>query len=177
MTKSILSIFTVPKPFREHNRIIQRNAIKSWLQLRPAVEIILIGNDDGVAEMAQELNILHVPTIERNEFGTPLLSSAFSSAHGSAKNNILMYANSDVMFFRDLIEAVQGINKPSFLLCGRRWDLDITEEIDFNDGAWSKKMMERVLIEGRPHGLSGMDYFIFPRNLINMPPFRWPRSK
>ena len=167
----MLTIFTIPKSFQGHNNIIQRNAIQSWVRLRPAAEIILMGNDDGVAETAQELGVVHVPVIEKNEFGTPLLSSAFDSAQKSAKNNILMYANSDVIFFQNLIEAVQRIDKPSFLVCGRRWDLDVTEEINFKDRGWSCNLLKKVKKEGIKHGLSGMDYFIFPRNLVNMPAF------
>lgn len=167
----MLSIFTIPKPFQGHNNIIQRNAIKSWLQLQPAPEIILLGDDDSVAETAQELGVKHISSIEKNEFGTPLLSSAFSSAQKLAKNSILMYANADVIFFQDLIEAMVKIRQDHFLVCGRRWDLDVTEEINFEDNGWTGKLHERVKKEGRRHGLSGMDYFIFPRNLVNMPAF------
>ena len=171
MIMSRVTIFTIPKPFMGHINIIQRNAIQSWLSLRPACEIILLGDDEGVKETAEEFDVLHVPDVEKNEFGTPLLSSAFSSAQKLAKNNILMYANSDVIFTQDLIEAVQRVDKPAFLMCGRRWDLDVTEEIDFEDREWSDRLLERVNNEGEPHGLSGIDYFTFPRNLINMPPF------
>ena len=45
-----------------------------------------------------------------------------------------MYANSGVIFFQDLIEAVQRIDRPYFSLYGRQWDLDVREEIDFKDG-------------------------------------------
>lgn len=154
-----------------HINVIQRNAIQSWLSLRPACEIILFGDDDGVKETAEEFNVLHVPDIEKNEFGTPLLSSAFNSVQKLAKNNLLMYANADVIFFQDLIEAIQRIHKPSFLLCGRRWDLDIKDEIDFEGNGWAGELLEKVKNEGKLHGLSGMDYFIFPRNLVNMPAF------
>lgn len=167
----MLSIFTIPKPFKGHNNIIQRNAIKSWIKLRPTCEIILFGDDDGVAETAQELGVKHAPSIEKNEFGTPLLSSAFSYVQEAAKNNILMYANTDVIFFQDLIEAIRKINNPSFLLCGSRWDLDVKKEINFKDNEWASELLERVKNEGKLHGFSGMDYFIFPRNLINMPAF------
>ena len=167
----MLSIFSIPKPFQGHNNIIQRNAIKSWMQLDPQCEIILFGDDAGVAETALELGVRHIASIEKNEFGTPLLSSAFGSAQKLAMNNILMYANTDIIFFQDLIEAIHRIDKPRFLVCGRRWDLDITEEIDFKDNWWGGELLERVKKEGKPHGLSGMDYFIFPRNLVDMPAF------
>lgn len=167
----MLSIFTIPKPFKGHNNIIQKNAIKSWIKLRPACEIILFGDDNGVAETAQELGVKHAPYIEKNEFGTPLLSSAFSSVQSLAENNILMYANADVIFFQDLIEAIRKIDNPSFLVCGRRWDLDVKKEINFKDNKWAGKLLERLKNEGKLHGPSGMDYYIFPRNLINMPEF------
>jgi hypothetical protein len=131
----------------------------------------LFGDDEGVAETAHELGVVHVPVIEKNEFGTPLLSSAFGSAQESVKNNILMYANSDVIFFQDLIEAVQGIDRSSFLLCGRRWDLDVKEEIDFGNKRWNEELLDKVKKEGKRHGLSGMDYFVFPKNTIDMPAF------
>lgn len=167
----LLTIFTIPKAFEEHVSVIQRNALRSWQQLKPSAEILIFGDDIGVEAAAKDLGITHVPFIEKNKFGTPLLSSAFSAAQEITSNNILIYANSDIIFFQDLIEAVQRIDMPSFLMCGRRWDLDVTEEIDFENGQWSKELWKRVLKAGKPHGLSGMDYFIFPRNLVDMPAF------
>ena len=72
----MLTIFTVPKPFKEHIGVIQRNAIYSWTQL-PGCEIILFGDDDGVAETAEEFGVKHVSDIEKNEHGTPLLDFVF----------------------------------------------------------------------------------------------------
>lgn len=168
----MLTVFTIPKSFNnEHSNIIQRNAIRSWLQLEPAPEVMLFGDDDGVAETAHELGIKHIPDVEKNELGTPLLSSAFSMAQNIAQHDLLMYANADVIFFQDLIEAVEKIDKASFLLCGRRWDLDVTEEIDFGNNWWVEDLLAKVRNDGRLHGLSGLDYFVFPRNVIQMPPF------
>ena len=159
----MLTIFTIPKPFLGHIGIIQKNAINSWLKIAPKSEIILFGNDDGVSEIAQELNVKHISYIEQNEFGAPLLSSAFNAAQKMAKNKILMYTNTDVIFAQDLIESIRLLEAPSFLLCGRRWDLDVKEEIDFQNHEWLNKLLERVKNEGRLHGMSGMDYFIFPK--------------
>jgi hypothetical protein len=167
----LVTIFTIPKPFIGHNAIIQYNAIKSWAKLEPECEIILFGNDLGVVEIAKELAVKHVTEIDKNEYGTPLLSSAFATAQKSATNNILMYANADVIFFQDLIYGIQKIENSSFLACGRRWDLDMRSKIDFEDDAWSSKLQARITEEGVQHSLSGIDYFIFPRNLVNMPPF------
>jgi len=167
----MLTIFSIPKSFIGPIHLIQRNAIRSWLQLEPAPEVMLFGDDEGVAETAHELGIKHIPDVEKNEFGTPLLSSAFSTAQKLSRYDLLMYANADVIFFQDLIEAVSRINKPSFLMCGRRWDLHVTEEIDFEDADWAGKLKEKIEKEGKRHGLSGKDYFVFVRNTVNMPGF------
>lgn len=167
----MLTIFTIPKPFKGGSGIIQRNAILSWLELRPTCDVILFGDDEGVGDFAEEFKVLHISSIKRNELGTPLLNSAFDLAQQISKYDILMYSNADIIFMPDLIKAISRIDKSSFLLCGRRWDLDVKEEIDFEDNEWSGKLHKRVEKEGKRHGLSGMDYFIFPRNLVNMPPF------
>ena len=39
----MLTLFAVPKPFRDHTAMIQRNAITSWTLLRPHPQIILFG--------------------------------------------------------------------------------------------------------------------------------------
>jgi len=163
----LITIFTIPKPFKGHVGIIQRNAIKSLIHLEPAAEIILMGDEEGVAETAREFNVKHISLIEKNEFGTPLLSSAFATVQKIAKNDILMYANADVIFFQDLVEAVQRVDKPHFLVCGRRWDLDIAEKINFDDAEWATKLKSK----GTLHGLGGSDYFVFPKDIITMPPF------
>lgn len=167
----MITIFTIPKVFEKHNGIIQRNAINSWIQLDTKCEIMIFGDDAGVADAAKELGVTHIPFIEKNEFGTPILSSVFSYAQKVAQNNILIYANSDIILFQDLIEAIQRIDKSAFLICGRRWDLDLTEEFEFETDEWMTNLRKQLSENGRRHGLSGMDYFIFPKNLVNLPPF------
>jgi hypothetical protein len=167
----LLSILSIPKAFVRHNAIIQRNATRSWLELVPQCEIMLFGDDHGVVDAAKELGVAHIPFIEKNEYGTPLLSSVFTIAEKIAKYDILMYVNADIILFQDLIEAVRQIDKPLFLMCGRRRDLDVKHEIDFNDPVWADALQEKVIAEGKLHSLSGIDYFIFKRHSVDMPPF------
>lgn len=167
----MLTIFSIPKPFRGSIGIIQRNAIQSWLQLAPKCEIILFGDDEGVAETAQSFAIRHIPSIDKNDLKTPLLSSAFKMAQESAKYDHLLYANTDIILFQDLIKAVRMVGKPYFVLCGRRWDLDVQEEIGFENVSWQKEIITKAKRQGKQHGMSGIDYFIFQKGLINMPNF------
>lgn len=168
----MLTLFAIPKPFFGPINVIQRNAIQSWLHLSPKCEVILFGDDEGVGETAKELGVLHIPGVEKNEYGTPLLSSAFNLAQKLAKNNILVYLNSDIILMSEFILAIQKIKRTMFLMTGRRWDLDIREEINFNEADWENKLKERTAKSGKLHGFSGIDYFVFPRNLPhNLPSF------
>jgi len=53
----LITFFSAPKPFTNpHIAMIQRNAIRSWTLLKD-VEIILLGDEIGLAEFAKEFNI------------------------------------------------------------------------------------------------------------------------
>ena len=63
----LITFFSAPKPFTDpHIATIQRNAIKSWTLL-PDVEVILLGEETGLAEAARELGVKHIPNVERNQ--------------------------------------------------------------------------------------------------------------
>ena len=59
----MVTLFTLPKAFSGHTAIIQRNAFASWKLLQPEVEIIILGDDDGVAETATEFGFKHIPVV------------------------------------------------------------------------------------------------------------------
>jgi hypothetical protein len=168
----MITIFTLPKAFRGDINIIQRNAIQSWLKVCPSCEIILFGEEEGMADVAKEFNISHILSIKKNEWGTPLLNSAFNEAQKQAKNDILTYLNTDIILTNDFLPAVQKIKTPLFLMGGRRWDLDIKKEIDFKEPDWEEKLSLEIQKRGKLHGFSGIDYLVFPRNLPHeLPPF------
>lgn len=161
----MLTIFTIPKAFRDHTGIIQTNAIGSWLMLRPRPEIILFGDDEGTAGKASELGIRHIPNVQRNEYGTPLLNSIFETAQDIATNKLLCYVNADIILLSDFRPALDRVHMPSFLLVGQRWDLDLTEALDFANPVWEEELRVRLAKEGKLHPTTGIDYFVFPRNM------------
>lgn len=168
----MLTIFSVPKAFEDHFDIIQRNAIQSWLALRPRCEIILFGNEKGVVETAAEFKVKHIPEITRNKFGTPLLNEVFAKAQKVASYQKISYLNADIILMSDFIKAFQEIKKPSFLMIGQRWDVDLKKPIRFDDINWERKLRDFVAKFGKIHGFSGIDYFVFTRGLYqNIPPF------
>src|SRR5512139_3889059 len=97
-----LTIFTAPKPFTDaHNATLQRNAIGSWTCLGEDVQVILVGEEIGMAEAAAELGALHVPQVKRNPQGTPLVSDIFEQARRHSQSPILVYINADVILLPD----------------------------------------------------------------------------
>ena len=174
----MLTIFTIPKPFRGHIKVIQTNAIRNWVLLRPACEVILFGNEEGTAEIASELGIRHIPEVECNEYGTPLLSSVFGLAQSVAKHQLMCHVNADIILMSDFLPAVQRVQKYLFLMVGMRWDLELNELLNFDDAQWESQLRTRVAEHGKlhPHGGSG-DYFVFPHGLYrNIPPFAVGRT-
>jgi hypothetical protein len=160
----VLTVFSIPKPFLGHIGVIQRNALASWMRLGEGVQVILLGNDAGVAEAAREAGAEHVPDIERTEYGTPLVNSAFSAAARMARNPLLCYVNGDIMVTDELTRAAASIRKRKFLMVGRRWNVDITERWDFSDPQWGKKLVTFTRDHGILFGDDAIDYFVFPRN-------------
>ena len=78
----MLTLLTTAKAFEGHRGVIQRNALKSWKQLHPEIEIILVGDDAGGAEIANELGFPHEPFVERNKLGAKRLDYIFRRAQG-----------------------------------------------------------------------------------------------
>jgi hypothetical protein len=168
-----LTIFAIPKAFRGHIEIIQRNAIESWTRLQPKPEIILLGDDPGTAEVAAELGIVHVAEIQRNAQGTPLLNDLFAKAQALARGGVLCYVNSDIVLFDDFMQALSRVASCShrFLMVGRRTDVDITEPIPFQQESWAAEVRSLALRDGKLQIARSIDYFVFSAGLYPaMPP-------
>jgi len=172
----MLTLFTTPKAFTGHFATIQENAIASWCKLRPEYQIILLGDEEGIYEIAQKYHILHIPNVVTNEFGTPLLSDIFKKAYAVAKFNKLAFINCDVILTEDFTKAIKQIKLSRFFLTGRRWNLDVKSKIEFKDG-WQEKLKSRVLKEGRLDRFGANDYFVFtPKIDFEMPDFALGRT-
>ena len=173
----MLSIFSIPKAFKGHTGMIQKNALRSWSMLRPRCQIILFGDDEGAAEAATEFHAVHIPDIQKNEFGTPLLNDAFRRSHEYAVHPELCYVNSDIILLSDFTEAVRKVRTHfsfhnSFLIVGRRWGIDLNMEWNFNETGWEGRLKDFVSKGGtlaKPHAI---DFFVFNRgSYVEIPPF------
>ena len=174
----MISIFTVPKAFASHDGVIQTNAIESWVRLGGGHEIILFGDDPGVAEVAKKYGLRHVPDIARNDKGTPLIGDGFNQAAQIAKYDILCLVNADIILLDDFPGVVQKVadQHRRFLLIGRRTNLDINELIDFSRD-WRDKIRQRAALEGQIHGPHSTDFFAYHRDVFqDIPPFAIGRT-
>lgn len=161
---TFLTLFSAPKPFTDpHIATIQRNALQTWLRL-PDVEVILIGDEEGLAETAAELGLRHLPDVVRNASGTPLISSMFDLARRHSLSPLLGIVNTDILLLPDLVDAARRVagQRERFVLLGRRWDLDVREPLDLAAG-WQFRLRARVREQGQLHRPAGSDYFVFPR--------------
>jgi hypothetical protein len=163
----MLTIFATPKPFRGHIAVIQRNAIRSWTLLRPACEIILMGNDEGTADIAAEWGLRHVPEVARNTWRTPLVSDLFQQAQHLGVHNLFCYVNSDIILMSDFMQAIQRVaaQKRRFLLVGHRWNFEIKEVLEFQPD-WEERLRRQVSQCATLAGARAIDFFVFPRDVL-----------
>ncbi|MCA1899256.1 MAG: hypothetical protein LDL50_00980 [Chloroflexi bacterium] len=174
----LITLFSAPKPFANpHIATIQRNAIQSWTLL-PDVEVILLGAERGLAEAAQELGVKHIPHVECNAGGTPLISSMFKLARENSGGDLLCIVNADMILLPDFPEAARKsrLQRDKFVLLSQRWDLDIAQPIEFTEG-WEKRLSSIVHREGKLHRPAGSDFFLFPKSCYaEVPPFTIGRA-
>lgn len=174
----MITLFTAPKAFTGAIGRIQRNAVWSWLALGQQVEILLVGEEQGMDRAAAELGVRMVPNVERNAEGTPLVSSVFRRAQEEAKHNLLCYLNADIILMPDFLPAAREVSDrfERFLIVGRRLDVEVDTQWSLAEFREPAKL-EALASRARPHSPAGSDYFVFPRGqFAEMPAFAMGRS-
>lgn len=173
----MITIFSNPRPFVGPFDVIQRNAIRSWQALCPECEIILFEDEEKTTgPAAEELRVQCLTPTACNEFGTPLLHGEFDIVYERAKYEILAQINTDIILTRSFFDGIKRLSAlmadRSFFMIGRRWDFDVAGPIDYSSPAWEPAIVKGVHHRGRLHGLSGIDYWVFPRRFrFDPPPF------
>lgn len=171
---AVLTLFTVPKPFQGHIGDIQRNAIESWRALGPLVQIVLIGDEEGVEEAARDGGVGHVGNLARNDRGTPRLDSAFECVETVARHPLWCLINGDIILLDDFLPAVERVASAfqRFLVVGESRDLAVAAGARLSEPAVRNELRQRALSGGRLRGYAALDYFVFPKSQFGpLPPF------
>jgi hypothetical protein len=175
----MITFFSCPKPFQADMTVLQRNAIRSWRALGPDVEILLLGDEPGVDELARVVKAIRIRKVARTEWGAPRVDDIFHAAEAKARYILRCYINADIILLPGFLEAMQiaaDLPKP-FLVIGRRWDLELAEEIDFQDPRWEDDLRGLTRKRGRLHSPAAIDYFVFRKGLWpSIPPFGLGRT-
>jgi hypothetical protein len=175
---AFITIFSAPKPFTNpHINTIQRNAITSWTKL-PGVDVILLGDEPGLAEVACELGVTYIPNVTRSPSGAPLMDSMLALVREKSQSELLCIINTDILLLPDFVEAAKqaASQRDKFVLLGQRWDLGVTVPLDFSEG-WQDRLRATVYGQGNLHRPAGSDYFLFPISCyIDIPAFTIGRA-
>ena len=71
---------------------------------------------------------------------------------------------------------LQGRRQQNFVLLSQRWDLDVTQPIEFTAG-WQNHLQATIESEGSLHRPAGSDFFLFPRSsYLDIPNFTIGRA-
>lgn len=174
----MLTIFSAPKAFQGHIGIIQENAIRSWLCLRPKPKVILFGSEEGTAEVARRLNVQVVSAVETNSYGTPLLSNMFAQADDLAAGDVMAFVSADIVLTQGSLEAARIAMQwsPRFLLVAQRHDVEVRKLMEFGPG-WEQRWAAEAVARGKLHSDGAIDWFVYPRGQYReIPPFAIGRT-
>ncbi|MDR2527480.1 MAG: hypothetical protein LBD04_00475 [Synergistaceae bacterium] len=175
-----ITFLTVPRGFEGDVGMRQHNAIGSWLALTPRPEVILFGDDPGVAEVADELGVEHIPWIEKTSLGTPLFSDVLLKGQENAAGSVVVYVNTDIILFDDFTRAIAKVQEKRwsrYLLIGQRQNWDLKHPINFSDPQWRNKIKDKAKDEGVLASTGAKDYFVFPKGMYEkVPPFAVGRA-
>jgi GT2 family glycosyltransferase len=165
-----ITLFAVPKAFVGHIRTIQLNALASWGACPLVKQIILIGNEPGVAEAAVMHSATHVENVACDDLGTPQVDDAFRIAERNAEQDWLCYANADIILMPEFWSTIEVATKlKECLIVSRRWNMQVAELVEFGSG-WSDALRKRADRGASLFTEWGIDVFVFPRHFLTSIP-------
>jgi len=105
------------------------------------------------------------------------LSSIFEQVERVAPTDYFAYVNADIILLDDFLQAFHSIPWRQFLMVGRRWDLNLMNELEFKPREWQRDLMALVRIQGKLQAVSAIDYFVYHRGIWGkIPPFALGRT-
>ena len=163
-----LIFITTCKPFDEEYSWKQEQSIKSWVNLEGIEkQIIIVGNDAGVAGLCQKYDLIHHPDI-RCLGPVPYIYDMLQVAASYANNDdLIIWTNADMIYTQTLIDTIKAFKnnytEKDYLLVGQRWDWKTPRIIDTNDNNIIKKIISE---ECNLHASCGIDYIIHSKTSL-----------
>lgn len=157
----MISIFTSFRSFEipEYN-FLQTKAYKSWLNLNPIPEIIVLGDAPGVSEVCKNNNFIHCSKVKSAESGAPFIDSYIKRAERVASHQYMLMLSSDIFIENDTYQVLDSVKNrfDKFCVCARKFNF-------FYDDSDS-------LVKVRWGNWQAGDYFLYTKGLFKtIPPF------
>lgn len=168
----MFTLFSTPKAFRGEFARIQRNALRSWVALRPRPEILILGDEEGTAEACAEFGVRHIPALPTSKSGAPVLPEVFQIAERAARWELLCLVNADVILTQDLITAVRTVDPKSrgALMVLTPADLPVEFDLQTERPGWDDDLHAGARLAAAPPSPYGADVFLFPKGYFHSAP-------
>jgi len=166
----MITFFTTPKAFRGHIGTIQTNAINSWIHLSPKPEIFLVGNDEGIPEIVDQLGLKHLSLSTQ----VPVLDELFQKVRQAASYPYLCFINSDIILLDDFMPTFEQVSQKfeKFLMISSRWNLDIETILPLEKQEDRNQLKYQATQEHNMYPAAGSDFFVFGKEMYKeMPAF------
>ena len=174
----MITFHSIVRGFEGEFDHIQRNAIRSWKRLTPAVEVILFGSAEPHAlRAATELDCPIYP-VERNHRDISLVPYPIRRTAEVASHDIRCLINADVILLRDFAWCVRQVEQTfeQFLLVTQRYGLRVSGELAFEDN-WDFNLLMEVRRRGHAKHRKAIDYFAYRGEFWEpIPPFAVGRT-
>lgn len=151
------------KPMLDEFITEQTNAVLSWKQLRLKPEIIIFGDDKGVAEFCTTHGIKNVSVVKKNYKDVPLINDIITQGYGYSNDaDYVIYINADIILLDDFCDTIEAFtrdfpNVKSCFLSAVRYDVRNYHLLDFA-GEWRKDLEESF--RGEYATPDGIDIFV-----------------
>ena len=193
-----MTIFASPRPYSGDGDP-QLRALRSWLALKNAPQVVLIGRHPTFVDIATA----HAPRVsveteyDSNFLGTPLFHSILHRAL-AARTRFAVFLTADILLFDDVVDATLRVARrfSGFVATAARWDVTAWP-FDEPDGgathgdaaALLAAVRDHVRRTGMLHSYGGTDVWLWDTQVVNgtqlplplhsglMPPFTYGRGK
>ena len=174
----MITFFSVLKPCEGRTGLAQAQAVRSWAALGAPSDVLLLGDEHGVEDLAQATGARWLPHVGRNANGTPLLDAAIRLAREASATPLLCLVNGDIVLDGRFADAARILSAqlPRFLMVGQCLNLDVPDPL-MTGSTPAGELAALAREHGTLRGHDYVDYFLFGRDLfVDVPPFALGRA-